>query len=110
MTGNDQPRPGLLARDDEVLQASVLRNHSAIENNELTRRIALCRKRPVLGHVHDFYEKLRARVPELYLSSPIGYDHDVGPRDHGSLPPAEEFAEARRQVGGDHLGVEVKDV
>ena len=42
----------------------------------------------------DFREKLRPRVPELYLSSPIGYDHDIGPSDHGSLPFPEEFAKA----------------
>src|SRR5437870_2418095 len=110
MTRDDQPRPGLFARDDEVLQASIFRNHPAIENNELTRRIALCREGPVLGHIHDFHEKFRPRVPELHPSSQIGYDHDVGTGDHRSFPPPEEFAKARWQVGGDHLGVEVKDV
>src|SRR5207245_4894795 len=95
---DDEPRTRRLAGDDEVHEPAVVRDHAAVEDDEMAGILGSRRDRSILWDVHDLDEAFRPSPPELDRPSEVRQDDEVRPVDHPPLPFREDLSEPRSPV------------
>src|SRR3989441_12249717 len=105
---DDESRSGRFAGCEEIEESAILRDHSTVEDGEFG--VGFGGERPILRHVHDFDDVPRSGAAELRLAPEVGYNHEVRALDHAPLGDGEPLAERRRDVGRDHVRIEVEYV